>query len=159
MFIYVCNLTPKDIPEPFTCQIFTVFKVPFVGTLNLCLKMPHTEQKTRIQSDHPEKISHVANCMCCKLHMLQISGTVNCTFCKFYLIQIACVANCTCCKLHILQIARVANCTCCKFFTNANCICCKLPLFQIAPLPNFTFMEPQIVDSNFNSKPRACCSI
>ena len=28
-------------------------KVPFVGTLNLCLKMPDTEQKTRTQSDHP----------------------------------------------------------------------------------------------------------
>ena len=29
------------------------FKVHFVGTLNLCLKMPDTEQKTITQSDHP----------------------------------------------------------------------------------------------------------
>ena len=39
--------------EPFIGQNIFVFKVPFVGTLNLCLRMPDTKQKTRIQSDHP----------------------------------------------------------------------------------------------------------
>ena len=44
----------KDIAEPFIGQNIFVFKVPFVGTLNLCLKKPDTEQKTRTQYDHPE---------------------------------------------------------------------------------------------------------
>ena len=30
-----------------------VLKVPLVGTLNLCLKMPQKMQKTRNESDHP----------------------------------------------------------------------------------------------------------
>ena len=45
-------LAPKNIAEPFIGQNIFVFKVPFVGTLNLCLRMPDTKQKTRIQSDH-----------------------------------------------------------------------------------------------------------
>ena len=49
----VCDLASKDIAEPFIGQNIFVFKVPFVGTLNLCLKMPDTEQKTRIQSKYP----------------------------------------------------------------------------------------------------------
>ena len=52
-FILVCNLASKDIAEPFIGQNIFVFKVPFVGTLNLCLRMPDTEQKTRVRSDHP----------------------------------------------------------------------------------------------------------
>ena len=43
-----------DIAEPFIGQNIFVFKIPFVGTLNLCLKMPDTEQKTRVQSVNPE---------------------------------------------------------------------------------------------------------
>ena len=49
--ILVCDLTSEDSQVPFVSQNIFVFKVPFVGTLNLCLKMPDTEQKTRTQSD------------------------------------------------------------------------------------------------------------
>ena len=52
--ILVCNVACKDIAEPFIGQNIFVFKVPFVGTLNLCLRIPDTKQKTRVQSDHPE---------------------------------------------------------------------------------------------------------
>ena len=51
--ILVCDRTSEDSQAPFVGQNIFVFKVPFVGTLNLCLKMPDTEQKTRTQSDHP----------------------------------------------------------------------------------------------------------
>ena len=34
------------------------------------------------ESSFKQGVAHVANCMCCELHMLQI----------------ACVADCTCCK-------------------------------------------------------------
>ena len=46
------SLASKDSQIPFIGQNIFVFKVPFVGTLNLCLKMPDTEQKTRTQSNH-----------------------------------------------------------------------------------------------------------
>ena len=49
--ILVCDLAPEDRQAPFIGQKKFVFKVPFVGILNLCLKMPDTEQKTRTQSD------------------------------------------------------------------------------------------------------------
>ena len=49
--ILVCNLASEDSLIPFIGQNIFVFKVPFVGTLNLCLKMPDTEQKTRTQSN------------------------------------------------------------------------------------------------------------
>ena len=49
--ILVCDQTSEDSQAPFVGQNIFVFKVPFVGTLNLCLKMPDTEQKTRTQSD------------------------------------------------------------------------------------------------------------
>ena len=45
--ILVCDLASEDSQSPFIGQNIFVFKVPFVGTLNLCLKMPDTEQKTR----------------------------------------------------------------------------------------------------------------
>ena len=51
--IWVSNLASKESQPPSIGQNFFVSKVPFVGTLNLCLKMPNTEQNTRIQSDHP----------------------------------------------------------------------------------------------------------
>ena len=51
--ILVCDRAPEDSQNPFLGQNTFVFKVPFVGTLNLCLKMPDTEQKTRTHSDHP----------------------------------------------------------------------------------------------------------
>ena len=75
------------------------------------------------------QIADVANCMCCKLHVLQIAHVANCiaancTYCKLYVLLIkgvenyTCfkfnVANCMCCKLNVLQIAFVANCMCCK---------------------------------------------
>ena len=49
--ILVCDLAPEDSQTPFIGKNIFVFKVPFVGSLNLCLKMPDTEQKTRTQSD------------------------------------------------------------------------------------------------------------
>ena len=52
--ILVCDLASKDGQIPFIGQNIFVFKVPFVGTLNLCLKMPDPEQKTKNQSDHQE---------------------------------------------------------------------------------------------------------
>ena len=52
--ILVCDLASEDSWTPFTGQNIFVFKVPFVETLNLCLKMPDTEEKTRNQSDHQE---------------------------------------------------------------------------------------------------------
>ena len=52
--ILVCDLASKDSLNPFMGQNIFVFKVPFVGTLNLCLKMPDTEQKNRNQSDQQE---------------------------------------------------------------------------------------------------------
>ena len=42
------------------------FKVPFVGTLNLCLKMPDTEQKTRTQSDQYGLRKRPKNAEICK---------------------------------------------------------------------------------------------
>ena len=53
MCILVCDLASEDSQTPFVGQNILVFKVPFVGTLNLCLKMPDTEHKTRTHSDHP----------------------------------------------------------------------------------------------------------
>ena len=52
MCILVCDLASKDSQTPFVGQNIFVLKVPFVGTLNLCLKMPDTDQKTITQSDH-----------------------------------------------------------------------------------------------------------
>ena len=40
--------------NPFTGQNIFVFKVAFVGTLNLCFKMADTEKKTKTQSDQYE---------------------------------------------------------------------------------------------------------
>ena len=51
--ILVWDLAPEDSQTPFMSQNIFVIKVPFVGTPNLCLKMPDTEQKTRTQYDHP----------------------------------------------------------------------------------------------------------
>ena len=51
--ILVCDLAPEDSQTPFMGQNIFVFKVPFVGTLNLCLEMPDTEQKTRTHSENP----------------------------------------------------------------------------------------------------------
>ena len=48
--ILVCQLASKESQIPFLGQNIFVFKIPFVGTLNLCLKMPDTEEKTRTQS-------------------------------------------------------------------------------------------------------------
>ena len=50
--ILVWELASKDSTELFRGQKCFVFKVPIAGTLNVCYKMPDTEQKTRIQSDH-----------------------------------------------------------------------------------------------------------
>ena len=52
-FVLVCDLAPNNFLEAYIGQNIFVFKVRFVGTLNLCLKMPDTEQKTKTQSDHP----------------------------------------------------------------------------------------------------------
>ena len=49
--ILVWDLAPEDSQTPFMSQNIFVIKVPFVGTPNLCLKMPDTEQKTRTQSN------------------------------------------------------------------------------------------------------------
>merc|ERR1719312_1553706 len=49
--ILVCDRTPEDSQAPFVGQNIFVFKVPFVGALKLCLKMPDTEQRTGTQSD------------------------------------------------------------------------------------------------------------
>ena len=49
--ILVWDLASEDSQIPFIGQNIFVFKVPFVCTLNLCLKMPDTDQKTRTQSD------------------------------------------------------------------------------------------------------------
>ena len=65
-FILVCDLASKDIAEPFIGQNIFVFKVPFVGTLNLCLKMPDTVQKTRTQSDQPGLRKHPETTEICK---------------------------------------------------------------------------------------------
>ena len=51
--ILVCDLAPEDSQTPFIGKNIFVFKVLFVGTLNLCLRMPESEQKTEIQSNHP----------------------------------------------------------------------------------------------------------
>ena len=45
------SLASKDSQIPFIGQNIFVFKVPFVVTLNLCLKIRDTEQKTRTRSD------------------------------------------------------------------------------------------------------------
>ena len=50
--ILVCDLASEDSQIPFKGQNIFVFKVPFVGTLNLYIKIPDTEQNTRTQSDH-----------------------------------------------------------------------------------------------------------
>merc|ERR1711954_429703 len=55
------------------------------------------------------QIAHVANSICCKLHMLPIKHVADCTFCKLQLLQIACAINCRCCKLQAFQIAHVAH--------------------------------------------------
>ena len=51
LLFLVCDLASKDSQAPFVGQNVFVFKVPLVGTLNLCLKMPNPEQKTRTQYD------------------------------------------------------------------------------------------------------------
>ena len=53
-----CDLAYEDSQFTFICQNIFVFKVRFVGTLNLCLKMPDTELKTGTQSDHPGLRKH-----------------------------------------------------------------------------------------------------
>ena len=60
----------------------------------------------------------VANCTCCKLHVLQIAYFANCTCCKLHLLQIFYK-----CKLHLLQIAFVPNSTSSKFYVHgaSNC--------------------------------------
>ena len=40
---YTGTTTIEDVQESFIGQNIFVFKVPFVGTLNLCLEMPDTE--------------------------------------------------------------------------------------------------------------------
>ena len=52
--ILVCDLASEDSQNPFTGQNIFVFKVAFVGTLNLCFKMADTEKKTKTQSDQYE---------------------------------------------------------------------------------------------------------
>ena len=48
----VCDSASEDSQNPFRGQNIFVFKVPFVGTLNLCLQIPDTEQMTRTQFNH-----------------------------------------------------------------------------------------------------------
>ena len=52
----------------------------------------------------------VANCTCCKLHVLQILCAAKSTWCKFHVLQIVCFVNWMFCKLHVLKIACVENC-------------------------------------------------
>ena len=42
---FVCDLACEDIPEPFIGQKNVVFKIPLVGTPNLCLKMSQHRAK------------------------------------------------------------------------------------------------------------------
>ena len=44
---------PQNGQGPFIGQKLKFLKVPHVGTLNLCLKIPEKMQKTRNDSDHP----------------------------------------------------------------------------------------------------------
>ena len=53
-------------------QNIFVFKVPFVGTLNLCLKMPDTEQKTRNQSDHQELRKRQKTAEICRVSKIDV---------------------------------------------------------------------------------------
>ena len=48
------------------------------------------------------QIALVADCTCCRLHLLQIARIADCTCCRLYVLQIAHVADCNCCKLHVL---------------------------------------------------------
>ena len=44
---------PSKMPGPLNSSKKKFPKVPLVGTLNLCHKMPENMQKTRNESDHP----------------------------------------------------------------------------------------------------------
>ena len=50
--IYIAQGLSKG-PGPIYKSKIKCSKVPLVGTLNLCLKMPEKMQKTRNESDHP----------------------------------------------------------------------------------------------------------
>ena len=50
--IYIAQGLSKG-PGPIHKSKIKCSKVPLVGTLNLCLKMPEKMQKTRNESDHP----------------------------------------------------------------------------------------------------------
>ena len=58
IFKNYCNSTLlkaiEDPQEHIISQNIFIFKIPFVGTINLCLKMPDELQKTRNLSDHSE---------------------------------------------------------------------------------------------------------
>ena len=51
--ILISRNEPQGSPRPHYKLKKKSFKVPFVGTLNLCLEMPDTMQKTRHKSDLP----------------------------------------------------------------------------------------------------------
>ena len=52
LVIYVCNFAQKDFRDIWESENIFVFKVPLVGTLNLCLRLPDNMQKTENQSVH-----------------------------------------------------------------------------------------------------------
>ena len=47
LVIYVCDFAQKDFRDPLESEKNFVFKVPLVGTLNLCLRLPENMQKTK----------------------------------------------------------------------------------------------------------------
>ena len=55
--IYIAQGLSKG-PGPIHKSKIKCSKVPLVGALNLCLKMPEKMQKTRNESDHPEMRKH-----------------------------------------------------------------------------------------------------
>ena len=55
--IYIAQ-GPSKGPGPLYKSEIKYSKVPLVGTLNLCLKMPEKMQKTRNESDHPGLRNH-----------------------------------------------------------------------------------------------------
>ena len=47
LVIKVCDFAQKDFRDPLESENIFFSKVPFVGTLNLCLRMPDNMQKTK----------------------------------------------------------------------------------------------------------------
>ena len=70
--ILVYNLASEDSQNPYIGLNIFVFKVPFVGTINLCLKMPDTENKTRNQSDHQELRKHPKTAEICRVSKIGV---------------------------------------------------------------------------------------